>query len=199
MVHATDSTGLAVITQIETISVVFNLPEEGLQRILKAMKGHDSLDVQAFDRDMKTRIAVGKLAAVDNQIDPSTATAKFKANFDNEDAELFPNQFVNVRLLVETIKDAVIVPQAALQRSPNGIYVYVVKPDNTVENRTVTPGQSEGDDVQVASGLAEGETVVVDGVDKLRPGASVTPRSTNAGPTTGPSGQHGGGHRRQAQ
>lgn len=202
MVHASDTTGLAVITQIEPIAVVFNLPEEGLQRILKAMKGHSSLDVQAYDRDMKSRIATGKLAAVDNQIDPQTATAKFKAVFDNKDASLYPNQFVNVRLLVETIKDATIVPSAALQRSPNGIYVYVVKSDDTVENRTVTPGQTEGDHVQIVNGLAVGETVVTDGVDKLKPGSSVTPRSTNPGPTTGPTSAGGGegdGRRGQAQ
>ncbi len=189
MVHAGDANGLAVITQVQPIAIVFSLPQDDLSQILKATDRNRELAVDAYSRDMSEKIAVGKLLAVDNQIDTSTATAKLKAVFDNKDRTLFPNQFVNVRMLVNTIHDAVVVPTAAIQRSPQGMFVYVVKSDQTVENRTVTLGPSEGDFTTIEQGLAENEIVVTDGVDKLRPGMSVTTRDERrrGESTTGPS------------
>ncbi|CAN5502684.1 MdtA/MuxA family multidrug efflux RND transporter periplasmic adaptor subunit [soil metagenome] len=187
IVHANDATGLAVITQIQPLSIVFSLPEGNLLQILKAFKADPNLSVEAYSRDMKTKIATGKLLAIDNQIDPATGTAKFKSIFDNADLTLFPNQFVNVRLLVDTLKGAIVVSSAAIQQSPQGTFVYVVNPDTqTVENRSVTLGPTEGDYTVIESGLAEGETVVTDGVDKLKPGMLITARSDkpNGGAST---------------
>jgi multidrug efflux system membrane fusion protein len=174
IVHAADATGLAVITQTQPIAVVFGLPQDNVPQVVKKMNAGVSLPVFAYDRDLKQKLATGKLIAVDSQIDSATGTLKFKAEFSNEDSALFPNQFVNARLLVDTKRDTVIVPAAAVQRSPQGMFAYVVKPDGTVEMRTITVGPSEKDDVSIESGLTEGETVVTDGVDKLQPGAKVS-------------------------
>jgi multidrug efflux system membrane fusion protein len=132
--------------------------------------------VEAWDRDLKKKLAIGKLLTIDNTIDASTGTARFKAEFPNDDNSLFPNQFVNARLLLDTRRGAVIVPSAAIQRSPLTTFVYVVNADQTVEMRTVTPGPVEGDNASVDSGLKAGEIVVIDGVDKLQQGSKVEAR-----------------------
>jgi multidrug efflux system membrane fusion protein len=135
------------------------------------------LVVDAYDRDMKRKLASGSLLTIDNQIDPTTGTVKLKANFQNADDVLFPNQFVNARLLVDTRRAAVLVPNAAVQRSPQSAFVYVVKPDNTVEARNVEVQGSEGDQTAISRGLSAGEIVVTDGVDRLQPGMKVVVRA----------------------
>jgi multidrug efflux system membrane fusion protein len=141
--------------------------------VLPKVHSGQSLAVDAYDRDLKHELATGKLMAVDNQIDPTTGTVRLKAIFPNDNEALFPDQFVNARLLVDVQRGVVTVPSAAIQRSPQSTFVYVVKPDHTVESRNVVPGLTEGDDTVVQSGLQAGEMVVIDGVDKLRPGMKV--------------------------
>jgi multidrug efflux system membrane fusion protein len=141
--------------------------------------------VEAYNRDLQQKLATGKLLTIDNQIDPNTGTVKCKAVFTNEDNALFPNQFVNARLLVDTIKNVTIVPTAAPQRSPQGTFVYVVKDDSTVEMRKVEVGPSEGDEVAIESGIAPGETVVIEGVDRLQRGTKVAARMAGGGNTKG--------------
>jgi multidrug efflux system membrane fusion protein len=193
MVHASDASGLAVITQIEPISIKFSLPQDSLPQILKAMESGEPLPAEAFNRDLKTRLAAGSLAALDNQIDPTTGMVGLKAVFPNKDHALFPNQFVNVRLLVDTRKDTVLIPAAALQRNPQQtMFVYVVKPDDTVEIRSVTPGPAEGENASVTEGLSPGEVVVTDGVDKLESGTKVVVRPAGGAasrPASGPASQ----------
>jgi multidrug efflux system membrane fusion protein len=172
IVHATDQTGLVVITQLDPIAVLFTIPEDSLPPVLQHMRG-GRLAVDAFDRDMKTKLATGSLLTMDNQIDQTTGTVKLKAQFPNTDHALFPNQFVNARLLVDTIHDTVIVPSAAIQRSPSSTFVYIVKPDHTVETREVTVRLAVADETAIAKGVSAGESVVVDGVDKLQPGTKV--------------------------
>jgi len=176
IVHATDQTGLATITQLQPIAVLFNLAQDYLPEVMSKWHDGQNLPVEAWDRDMKKKLATGKLLTIDNTIDPSTGTARFKAEFPNEDSSLFPNQFVNARLLVDTKHGAVIVPAAAVQRSPTTSFVYVVKDDQTVEMRNVVPGPVEGDNASVESGLKPGELVVIDGVDKLQQGSKVEAR-----------------------
>ena len=181
MVHANDAGGLAVITQLQPIAVVFSLPQDSLPQILKGMNTGQELTALVYSRDLTTLLATGKLLAVDNQVDPGTGTVRFKARFENEDNALFPNQFVNVRLQVDIKEDAVIIPAAAVQRAPQTSFVYVVKPDETVEMRPITLGPTEGDETSVedaanspdGAGIASGEIVVIDGVDKLVPGTKV--------------------------
>jgi multidrug efflux system membrane fusion protein len=161
--------------------------------VLPQVHAGQSLAVDAYDRDLKNKLATGKLLAVDNQIDPTTGTVRIKAVFDNQDEALFPNQFVNARLLVDTLRGVVTVPNAAIQRSPQGSFVYLVKPDHTVESRNVVVKMSEGDDATIQSGLAAGDVVVIDGVDKLRPGSKVDLSMVDAnGHVTG---SHAGGAR----
>lgn len=174
IVRANDTTGLAVITQLEPISLVFTIPQDDIPRVQRQMQKHSALMVEAFDRNFQTRLAVGKLTAIDNQVDATTGTLRLKATFDNKDHVLFPNQFVNARLLVETVADAVVVSSAAIQRGPASLYVYVVKSDDTVELRDVEVGPAEGGDTSIVKGLNGGELVVTDGVDKLFPGAAVS-------------------------
>jgi multidrug efflux system membrane fusion protein len=177
MVRANDpNNGLAVIMQLQPIAVLFNLPEDNLPQLLKKMRTGQPLTVEAYDRNLKQKLATGTLLTIDNQIDPNTGTVKCKAVFPNEDNSLFPNQFVNARALVDTKKDASIVPTAAVQRSPQGTFVYVVKDDSTVEMRNVVVGPSEGDDVAIESGLKPGEVVVIEGVDRLQRGTKVAAR-----------------------
>jgi len=176
IVHANDPTGLATITQLQPIAVLFNLAQDNLPEVMRKTSNGQTLPVEAWDRDLKKKLGVGKLLTIDNTIDPSTGTAKFKAEFANEDNALFPNQFVNARLLIDTRHGAVVVPAAAIQRSPLSTFVYVVKDDQTVEMRTVVPGPVEGDNASVDSGLKVGEIVVIDGVDKLQQGSKVEAR-----------------------
>ena len=181
VVRANDpNNGLAVITQLQPIAVLFNIPEDDLPQMLKKMRSGQQLTVEAYDRNLKNKLAAGTLLTIDNQIDPNTGTIKCKAVFPNEDNTLFPNQFVNARALVDTKKDSSIVPTAAVQRSPQGTFVYVVKDDTTVEMRNVVVGPSEGDEVTIDKGLAPGEVVVIEGVDKLQRGMKVAARMAGA-------------------
>jgi membrane fusion protein, multidrug efflux system len=180
IVHANDANGLIVITEIDPISVIFAIPEDSLPQVQQAMRGGRQLPVEAYDRDLKHKLATGSLMTIDNQIDPTTGTVKFKATFPNKEGALFPNQFVNARLLVNTVHDVILVPNAAIQHSPQSAFVYVVKRDNTVEARNVQVQGSEGDQTAVARGLSAGEIVVTDGVDKLQPGAKVALRGSQS-------------------
>jgi multidrug efflux system membrane fusion protein len=179
IVHAADQNGLAVITQVQPIAVLFTIPEDRLPDVMRRLQAGMSLTVEAYDRSGRVKIADGKLLTTDNQIDPATGTFKLKAVFENQDHALFPNQFVNVRLLLEVRQDATIVPTSAVQRGPQGTFVYVVKTDHTVDARPVTIGLTEGSDTSIDSGLSPGEVVVVDGADKLRPGAAVEVRKSD--------------------
>jgi len=174
VVHAADVNGLAVITQIEPITATFSLAQDFLQQILKAEAAGQQLPVDVFDVGKSDLLASGTLLAIDSQIDLVTLTAKFKAVFKNKDHALFPNQAINARMLVDTKKDTVLIPAAAIQRSPTTAFVYVVKPDNTVEMRPITPGPIEGNDASVEQGLSPDVFVVVQGVVKLEPGSTVS-------------------------
>jgi multidrug efflux system membrane fusion protein len=177
IVHASDPNGLVVITQIQPIAVLFTIPEDNLSEVLKRVRGGEHLAVEAYDRSGQNKIADGRVLTVDNEIDQTTGTTRLKALFDNKDNALFPNQFVNVRLLVETRKARIIIPAVAMQRGPQGAFVYVVKEDQTVEVRPVQIGTIEGDQASIDNGLRDGERVVTDGVDKLRAGSKVQPGS----------------------
>jgi len=176
MVHATDQNGLLIITQVQPIAVVFTLPEDSLPAVLRKLRSGDRLRVEAYDRAGRARIATGTLLAIDNQIDTSTGTSRLKASFENTDNALFPNQFVNVQLLLDERRNAIIVPLAAIQRGPQGTFVYVVRADQTVEARPVTTGAANGGEVAIDTGVSTAELVVVDGIDKLRPGSKVVIR-----------------------
>ena len=176
IVRANDPNGLAVITQLQPIALVFTIPQDDIVRVQKPTRDGQQLTVDAYDRDFKTKLATGKLAAIDNQVDSTTGTVRLKAVFDNDDSLLFPNQFVNARLLVDTRRDAIVVPTAAVQRGPNSIFVYVAQEDETVELRTVTVGIAEGAETSIESGLTPGEIVVTEGIDKLQPGTKITTR-----------------------
>jgi multidrug efflux system membrane fusion protein len=173
IVHAADANGLFVITQLEPISVVFSVPQDAVPAVMKRMREAEPVHVEAWDRQQKAKLADGVLASVDNQVDPTTGTVKLKAEFPNRDGALFPNQFVNVRMTLDTLREAVVIPAAAVQRGAQGSFAYVVRPDHTVEQRPLKPGPTEGERVAVTEGLAVGDAVVTDGVDRLRPGARV--------------------------
>jgi multidrug efflux system membrane fusion protein len=174
MVHASDTNPLLVITQLQPITVVFTLPEDQLPEVAQHMR-KGPLQVDAYSRDDQTKLASGKLLTIDNQIDQTTGTGRLKAVFTNEESVLWPNQFVNVHLLLETQKNATVIPSVAVQTGPNGNYVYVVKEDKTVENRPVNVSLTQGLLSDIASGLAPNELVVTDGQDKLQPGSHVEP------------------------
>jgi len=185
MVHAADPNGLLVITQLQPIAVIFSLPQDNLQAVSQHMsKG--KLAVDAYSRDDQTKIATGFLTTIDNQIDVTTGTGKLKAVFENRDRSLWPNQFVNIHLLLEVKKNNTVVPSAAIQRGPQGTYVFVVKPDNTAEMRNVAISINQGNFTAISQGLKPGEVVVTDGQDKLQPGIKVAVRGPGAG------GQNGG-------
>ena len=182
IVHANDPNGLLVITQVQPISVIFTIAEDQLPPVLKKMRAGQQLPVEAWDRELKNKITQGSLATHDNQIDQTTGTLKLRAVFDNKDDALFPNQFVNARLLVERKTGVTLVPNAAVQRNSQSTYVWVVKPDQTVSVRQITLGVTEGDQTEIASGLAPGEVVVTDGVDKLQEGGKVNTRAPGERP-----------------
>src|SRR6266540_3067960 len=173
IVRAGDANGLVVITQLQPVSVIFTIPQDSLSGLVQRVRSGEKLPVEAYDREQKKKLASGTLASVDNQIDPATGTIKLKAQFPNEDTSLFPNQFVNVRMLLDTRRGATLVPNAAVVRGGQGTFVYVIKEDKTVELRKVSVGMAEGDNVSIESGLAPGELVVVEGSDRLRDGAKV--------------------------
>jgi multidrug efflux system membrane fusion protein len=173
IVHANDANGLVVITQLQPINVVFSLPEDKIQSVVQRFHSNQTVNVVAFDRAGKTQLASGKLLALDNQIDPSTGTLKLKAQFDNSDNSLFANQFVNIRMHLDTLHNVTLISSAAIQHDSQGPFVYLVKPDQTVEQLRVTLGGTEGDRVAILANLAANESVVIEGVDRLRDGSKV--------------------------
>jgi multidrug efflux system membrane fusion protein len=166
--------------------VIFTIPEDSLPQVRQRLKAGASLEVRVLDRAQKTELGVGKLDTTDNLIDITTGTVKLRALFDNKDDSLFPNQFVNVRLLVDTVKDATVVPVAAIQRGQPGTYVYLVKADDTVAIRVVELGVTDGEKVQITKGLEVGDEVVIDGTDRLRDGAKIRRPGSNPRSASGP-------------
>jgi membrane fusion protein, multidrug efflux system len=175
-VQTNDTNGIVVITQIQPITVIFTVAEDELPAVMTRLHAGATLPVTAYDRSRSTELATGKLMTVDNQIDTSTGTVKLRAQFNNADLKLFPNQFVTTRLTVDELHDATTIASAAVQRGAAGTFVYLIKPDDTVTVRPVTLGPSEGERVAVQAGLTPGDQIVVDGADKLREGAKVTRR-----------------------
>jgi membrane fusion protein, multidrug efflux system len=190
-----NTTTIVVVTQMQPMSVLFTVPEDSLAEILQRLRSGQNLSVDAYDRSLTNKIASGTLSNADNEIDTTTGTLKLRAQFDNSKFELFPSQFVNVRLLLNTLHDAIVVPGAAMQQGASGSYVYVVNADSTVSMRGVTPGPSSGDLVSISKGLRTGERVVVDGADQLRDGAHVI--VPGASPAAGSSSGSGGHTHRQ--
>ena len=178
IVHAADANPMLILTQLQPIAVIFTLTEDVLPSVAQHMR-RGTLEVDAFSRDDQTKLATGKLLTIDNQIDPTTGTAKLKAIFDNKDNALWPNQFVNADLLLETRKNSTVVPTAAILRGPQGTFVYAVNPDKTVQDRQVTVSLTQGDTTVITAGLNPGDTVVTDGQDKLQRGSRVEPRAVN--------------------
>jgi membrane fusion protein, multidrug efflux system len=190
IVHAADTNPMLILTQLQPIAVIFTLPEDQLPTVAQHMK-NSTLLVEAYSRDNLIKLETGKLQTIDNQIDPTTGTAKLKAVFDNKDNQLWPNQFVNANLLLETRKNSTVLPTAAILRGPQGAFVYAVKPDKTVEARTVEISLTQGNTTVVTSGLNPGDTVVTDGQDKLQTGSKIEPRNGGSGNTA--AGQNGSG------
>ncbi len=184
LVRASDAAGLVTITQTQPIGLVFGVPEGNLPQIAAKLKAGKPLLVEAWDREQRTKLATGRVRSIDNAIDLATGTIRLKAEFANADNVLFPNQFVNIRLQVDDVKDALVVPANAIQRGAQGIFVYVLKEDSTVAVRRVRLGATEGDWVAIQGELAAGDTVVTDGADRLREGAKVdviTPNGSGKG------------------
>jgi membrane fusion protein, multidrug efflux system len=167
------SQGIVVVTQLQPMSVLFTIPEDNIGRVMARVNSGATLPVEAWDRSQTTKITDGTLSSVDSVVDPTTGSVKLRAMFANQNNELFPQEFVNMRLLVDTLHDTTSVPVAAIQRGAAGSFVFVVKPDKTVSQRTVTTGVQDGDKIQILSGIQPGDTVVVDGADRLRDGADV--------------------------
>ena len=179
IVHATDTGGLVVITQLQPIAVIFSLPQDQLSGVIAKLHGAGPLPVEAYDRDDTTKVATGKLLTIDNQIDTTTGTYKLKAVFSNEKDNLFPNQFVNVHLLVDTKRNVTIVPATAIARGPQGTYVYLTQKDSRVKIQPVTVTLNSGNSVAIGKGLRAGDTVVIDGQDKLQDGSRIDARTPN--------------------
>jgi multidrug efflux system membrane fusion protein len=202
-VSMSDATSICIIIQIQPISVLFTIPEDTLPSVRERLKAGAKLEVRVLDRAQKNELGIGKLDTHDNLIDMTTGTVKLRAVFDNKDDTLFPNQFVNVRLLVDTVKDATVVPVAAIQRGQPGTFVYLVKGDDTVEIRVVELGATDGEKVQIVKGLQPGDQVVIDGTDRLRDGAKIRrpggpPRAASGPPiATAPESQQGAGPQQQ--
>lgn len=186
MVRANDTNGLLVITQLQPIAVVFTIPEDSLPAVLQKLQAAERLTVEAFDREQKQKLATGTLLTVDNQIDPNTGTVRLKATFPNNDGALFPNQFVNARLLLEVKRGTMLVPSTAIQRGPDGTFVFVVKEDQSVSVRAVTVGVVHSEETSIEKGLSADELVVIDGTEKLREGTRVDVRATHDLPEKGP-------------
>jgi len=184
IVHASDTTGLLVITQLQPIAVIFTLPQDQLPQVMAKLHSGPQLTVEAWDRDDTTKITNGKLATIDNQIDVTTGTYKLKAIFSNENDILFPNQFVNIHLLVDTKRNLTLMPVAAIQRGPQGTYVYVAAPGNVAKIAPVTIAQTTGNTVGLSAGVNAGESVVIDGQDKLQDGTKIIPSQAPASSAT---------------
>jgi multidrug efflux system membrane fusion protein len=190
MVHASDSNPMLVITQLQPIAVLFTLPQDNLPVVAHRM-AQGTLTVDAYSRDDQTKLTSGKLLTIDNQIDQTTGTGKLKAVFDNKDNQLWPNQFVNIRLLLEVRKNSTLVPAAAVQHGPQGNFVYVLKSDNTVEVRPVTVAVTQNNIAAISEGLSPKEVVVTEGQDKLEAGSKVQPRAgSHSRQTPGASGNN---------
>ncbi len=189
LIRSGDANGLVVITQMQPVSVLFTVPETDLPAVLDAMRRGGNPAVEAWDRAETTRLATGTLQTVDNQIDTTTGTIRLRAVFENRDEQLFPNQFVNIRLKVSTVSGATVVPAATIQRASFGTFVYVIKDDDTATVRQVTLGPAEGDRIAITEGLTPGERVVLEGVDALREGVAVevvsSPAASEAATSTG--------------
>ncbi|MFC5473469.1 MdtA/MuxA family multidrug efflux RND transporter periplasmic adaptor subunit [Paraherbaspirillum soli] len=175
IVHSSDANGIVVITQLQPITSVFSIPEDNIPKVMQQIQAGKKLPAEAWNRDQKIKLASGTLLTIDNQVDSSTGTVKLKAEFPNSDYALFPNQFVNIRMLLDTRQGATVIPSAAIQRGSSGNFVYVLKADSSVAIRPVTTGPVEAEITAIEQGIAPGETVVVDGLDKLRDGAKVEP------------------------
>ena len=201
LVQTSDTNGIVVITQLQPITTVFSIPEDNIPSVMKQIQAGKKLPTDVWDRDQRNKLDSGSLLTIDNQVDSTTGTVKLKAETPNANYALFPNQFVNARLLLDTLRNATVIPNAAIQRGSSGNFVYVVKPDHTVTIRQVTAGPVEGESTAINNGIAVGETVVIDGIDKLKEGAKVEPiaRDGSAAAATAAggaaAGAHKGGHR----
>jgi multidrug efflux system membrane fusion protein len=178
-IQTSTASGIVVITQLQPISVIFTLPEDSLPAVLAKTNAGTTLQATAYDRSGATKIATGQLATIDNQIDPTTGTLKLRANFPNTDLSLFPNQFVNIQLQVDTLQNVALVPSSAIQRGAPGTFVYLIKTDpttkaSTVSIQVVTLGPDNGEQVAITKGLSPGQIIVTDGADRLKDGATVT-------------------------
>ena len=180
-----DANGLVVLTQVKPITVIFPLPEDDVPQVAARLHSGATLPVDAYDRTQTHKLASGTLSTIDNQVDTATGTFRLRAVFANDDEGLFPNQFVNIQFLVDTVHDAIVIPTSAIERGPQGSFVYVVKPDDTVTARTVTPGPAEGERMAITAGLSVGDRVVVDGADKLKEGMSVIVQTPGQTPGQG--------------
>ena len=157
--------------------MVFAVPQDSVPAVLKRMQSGETIPVEAWDREQKAKLAAGTLASADNQVDPATGTVKLKAQYANDDGALFPNQFVNVRMKLDTLRDVIVIPSAAVQRGAQGLFVYLVKADKTVELRPVTVARTHGDDSIIGTGVTPGESIVLDGQLRLVPGSRVSIKS----------------------
>lgn len=183
-VTPSDTNGLVVLTQLEPITVIFTLPEDNVADVLAGVRGGAKLAVDAYDRTGTQKLASGTLSTIDNEVDTTTGTFKLRAVFDNDDGILFPNQFVNIRMLLRVERGVIVIPSSAIERGEQGAYVYVVQPNNTVTARAVTLGTQESERVAIASGLSVGERVVTDGADRLREGMQVIVQQGGAAPAS---------------
>ncbi|MGD1032196.1 MAG: MdtA/MuxA family multidrug efflux RND transporter periplasmic adaptor subunit [Opitutaceae bacterium] len=181
-----DSGGLVVLAELKPITVIFTLPEDDIPGVSTRINSGIKIPVDAYDRMQVHKLASGTLGTIDNEVDPSTGTFKLRALFPNDDLQLFPNQFVNVRMLLDVHKDATVIPSSAIERGQQGAFVYLVKPDSTVASRAVTLGTTEGERVEVLSGLAIGDRVVTDGGDRLKEGQDVIVQDSENGSSTPP-------------
>jgi multidrug efflux system membrane fusion protein len=199
LVTAGQATGIVVVTQLEPISVVFTVPEDDISDVMAQVNGKATLTVDAYDRAQTKKLASGTLSTVDNQIDTATGSVKMRAIFDNAKGDLFPNQFVNIKLFVKTLHDQIVLPSSAVQRGASGTFVYVVNEDHTVSIRPIMIGLTEGDRVSIAQGVMVGDMVVIDGADRLRDGATVVLPGEQPPPAAAPQArgqQNGQGGRR---
>lgn len=186
IVRASDPNGIATITQLQPVGVVFSIPEDSLGRVMKLLNNDEKVNVEAYDRAFKEKLGKGRLLAADNQIDPNTGTIKLKAEFSNHDGSLFANQFVNVKLPLETRKNAIVIPSAAVQRGSNGTFVYLVKNDQTVAVTPIKIGSVQAELTSVEAGLDQGATVVIEGADSLRDGVKVSIKNAATNQSTQP-------------